>query len=91
MNKLIATAILGCTLALGAISGNAFANETSSEEVIARQKTKFIGIDLDNGTVYYNGKNSGRYCIYKTREVYNRRTGYFELRRTRRCGRGLYL
>jgi hypothetical protein len=48
-------------------------------------------VSLDNGAVTYNGRNSGRYCVYRTVEVYNTRTGYFELRRLRRCGGGLYL
>ena len=52
---------------------------------------EFLGVDLDNGGVYYNGRNSGRYCVYRTVEVFNRNTGYVEARRMRRCGRGLYL
>lgn len=52
---------------------------------------EFLGVDLDNGGVYYNGRNSGRYCVYRTVEVFNRDTGYVEARRMRRCGRGLYL
>lgn len=52
---------------------------------------EFLGVDLDNGGVYYNGYNSGRYCLYRTVDVYNRYTGYVEARRVRRCGRGLYL
>ncbi|KQT59798.1 hypothetical protein ASG52_20090 [Methylobacterium sp. Leaf456] len=52
---------------------------------------EFIGVDLDNGGVYYNGRNSGRYCLYRTVEVFNRYTGYVEARRVRRCGTGLYL
>lgn len=52
---------------------------------------EFLGVDLDNGGVYYNGRNSGRYCLYRTVEVFNRSTGYVEARRVRRCGRGLYL
>ncbi len=56
-----------------------------------RGSQEFIGVDLDNGGVYYNGRNSGRYCLYQTVEVFNRATGYIEPRRVRRCGRGLYL
>jgi len=56
-----------------------------------RGNQEFIGVDLDSGGVYFNGRNSGRYCVYRTVEVYNRYTGYFEARRARRCGRGLYL
>lgn len=56
-----------------------------------RGNQEFIGVDLDNGGVYYNGRNSGRYCLYRTVEVFNRDTGYVEARRVRRCGRGLYL
>ena len=52
---------------------------------------EFLGVDLDNGGVYYNGRNSGRYCLYRTVDVFNRYTGYVEARRVRRCGRGLYL
>lgn len=58
---------------------------------VSRSDQKFIGVDLDNRTVYYNGRNSGVYCIYQTVPVYNRYNGYYENRRTRRCGRGLYL
>ncbi|MFY9290567.1 MAG: hypothetical protein WAP03_07710 [Methylorubrum rhodinum] len=56
-----------------------------------RGNQEFIGVDLDNGGVYYNGRNSGRYCLYRTVEVFNRTTGYVEARRVRRCGTGLYL
>jgi len=52
--------------------------------------SQFIGIDLDNGHTYYNGRNSGVYCLYRTVRVYNTYTGYYEWRRVRRCGRGLY-
>ena len=37
-----------------------------------RGNQEFIGVDLDNGGVYYNGRNSGRYCLYQTVEVFNR-------------------
>ncbi|MEE7505983.1 hypothetical protein [Methylobacterium mesophilicum] len=63
----------------------------AQEEPPQRGNQEFLGVDLDNGGVYYNGRNSGRYCVYRTVEVYNRYTGYFEARRARRCGRGLYL
>ncbi|GAB6844033.1 hypothetical protein HNR00_004517 [Methylorubrum rhodinum] len=56
-----------------------------------RGNQEFIGVDLDNGGVYYNGRNSGRYCLYRTVEVFNRYTGTIEARRVRRCGTGLYL
>lgn len=56
-----------------------------------RGNQEFIGVDLDNGGIYYNGRDSGRYCLYRTVEVFNRVTGYIEPRRVRRCGRGLYL
>lgn len=56
-----------------------------------RSDPKFLGIDLDNGGVYYNGRNTGNYCIYRTIPVFNVYTGYMEYRRVRRCGRGLYL
>ena len=52
---------------------------------------KFIGIDQDNGNVYYNGRNSGRYCVYRTVERFNRLTGYMENHRVRHCGHGLYV
>jgi hypothetical protein len=58
---------------------------------MSQSDQKFLGIDLDNRTVHYNGRNSGVYCIYQTVPVYNRYNGYYEQRRTRRCGRGLYL
>ncbi len=88
MKKFIATSFVGALIALGSFSMPASAGDQPSGE---RNGSKFIGIDLDNGAVYYNGRNSGRYCVYRTVERYNRRTGYFELRRVRRCGRGLYL
>lgn len=56
-----------------------------------RGNQEFIGVDLDNGGVYYNGYDSGRFCVYRTVDVFNRYTGYVEARRVRRCGRGLYL
>ncbi|MGX9978684.1 hypothetical protein ACN9MF_02280 [Methylobacterium fujisawaense] len=56
-----------------------------------RGNQEFIGVDLDNGGVYYNGHDSGRFCVYRTVDVFNRYTGYVEARRVRRCGRGLYL
>jgi hypothetical protein len=56
-----------------------------------RGNQEFIGVDLDNGGVYYNGHDSGRFCVYRTVEVFNRYTGYVEACRVRRCGRGLYL
>lgn len=77
-------------LAMGALAP-ALAQEARRPVGVDRAEGKFIGIDLDNRTVYYNGRNSGRYCIYKTQPVYNRATGYVEYHRFRRCGRGLYL
>lgn len=56
-----------------------------------RSNQEFLGVDLDNGQVYYNGRDSGRFCLYRTVDVFNRYTGYVEARRVRRCGRGLYL
>ena len=52
---------------------------------------RFIGIDQDNGNIYYNGRNSGRYCVYRTVQHFNRMTGYMEDRRIRHCGRGMYV
>lgn len=62
-----------------------------AQEPAPRGQPEFLGIDLDNGGIYYNGRNSGRYCVYRTVDVFNRFTGYVEARRVRRCGRGLYL
>lgn len=62
----------------------------ASAQTAPRADAQFIGIDLDNGSIYYNGRNSGRYCLYQTVRVFNRYTGYYENRRARRCGRGLY-
>jgi hypothetical protein len=90
MSKIITSAIVGVLITLGSLTAPAMAGDGPSN-LGNRNGSKFIGIDLDNGTVFYNGRNSGRYCVYKTVEVYNRRTGYFEWRRVRRCGRGLYL
>ncbi|AZO77786.1 MULTISPECIES: hypothetical protein [unclassified Bosea (in: a-proteobacteria)] len=54
-------------------------------------KDEFLGVDLDTGRTYYDGRNDGKYCLYKTVRVFNRYTGYYEHRRVRRCGRGLYM
>lgn len=64
---------------------------SAGEGAPMRGGQEFIGVDLDTGGVYYNGRNSGRYCLYRTVEVFNRSTGYVEARRVRRCGTGLYL
>ncbi|KMO41288.1 hypothetical protein VQ02_05955 [Methylobacterium variabile] len=69
----------------------ALAQQDAAEAAGRRGNQEFIGVDLDNGGVYYNGRNSGRYCLYRTVDVFNRYTGYVEQRRVRRCGRGLYL
>ncbi|MFF8799573.1 MULTISPECIES: hypothetical protein [unclassified Methylobacterium] len=66
-------------------------SQEAAGEPASRGNQEFLGVDLDNGGVYYNGRNSGRYCLYRTVEVFNRYTGYVEARRVRRCGRGLYL
>ena len=84
--------IVAAGLALSAAfaaTGPAFAQEAAGAG--GRADPEFLGIDLDNGGVYYNGRNSGQYCLYRTVQVFNRYTGYPELRRVRRCGRGLYL
>lgn len=67
------------------------AHPVRAEEAAPRGNQEFVGVDLDTGGVYYNGRNSGRYCLYRTVDVFNRYTGYVEARRVRRCGRGLYL
>jgi len=64
-----------------------FAGDGAAQQ---RNDPKFLGIDLDNGSVYYNGRNTGNFCIYRTIAVYNVYTGYVEYRRVRRCGHGLY-
>ncbi|MFC3690872.1 hypothetical protein [Chenggangzhangella methanolivorans] len=79
------TLVLAAGLAACAIG---LASPASAET--GRADAQFIGIDLDNGSIYYNGRNSGRYCLYQTVRVFNRVTGYYERRRARRCGRGLY-
>ncbi|MDP4022890.1 hypothetical protein Q8W71_09675 [Methylobacterium sp. NEAU 140] len=78
---------------LGAgLLGPAQAREPFTEDAAPpRGNPEFLGVDLDTGGVYYNGRNSGRYCVYRTVDVFNRYTGYVEARRVRRCGRGLYL
>lgn len=85
MNKVMILALVGAGL-LGGAPG-ALAQEDAPQPA----NQEFLGVDLDNGGVYYNGRNSGRYCLYRTVEVFNRITGYVEARRVRRCGRGLYL
>ena len=87
MTKMTILALVGASL-FGAAQP-ALAQEPTGSGHAGNQE--FLGVDLDNGGVYYNGRNSGRYCVYRTVEVYNRYTGYFEARRARRCGRGLYL
>jgi hypothetical protein len=83
------SAIASPALAQGTDSG---LNDLRSQKPgVSQSDSKFIGIDLDNRRVFYNGRNSGVYCIYQTVPVYNRFNGYYENRRTRRCGRGLYL
>ena len=85
MMAIVAAAFLGAATP-------AAADEGSADGPGAGGATKeFLGIDLDTGGVYYNGRNSGRYCVYRTVEVFNRATGYLELRRLRSCGRGLYV
>ncbi len=79
-------AILAAALAAGIVAAPAQAQQQPGAG-----RPEFLGIDLDNGAVYYNGRDSGRYCVYRTVEVYNTRTGYIEPRRVRRCGGGLYL
>jgi hypothetical protein len=69
----------------------AAAPAAAQEEPAKKANPQFLGIDLDNGSVYYNGRNSGVYCLYRTARVFNAYTGYYEWRRVRRCGRGLYL
>lgn len=87
MTKTTILAVLGAGLI--ATAAPALAQDGGSGA--GRGNQEFLGVDLDNGGVYYNGTNSGRYCIYRTVEVFNRYTGYVEARRVRRCGRGLYL
>lgn len=82
---------LALSLALGLSLVSAPASAQSAGETSGRANPEFLGIDLDNGSVYYNGRNSGNYCLYRSVQVYNRYTGYPEWRRVRRCGRGLYL
>jgi hypothetical protein len=79
---------LAVLIALAGFVGPVFAGDGIPQQ---RSDPKFLGIDLDNGTVYYNGRNTGRFCIYRTVSVYNYYTGYIQYRRVRRCGRGLYL
>jgi hypothetical protein len=82
------------TLVLGAVMVGSFGGASlpaEAQQVGGRARPEFLGIDADNGSVYYNGRNSGRYCVYRTVERFNRRTGYMEARRVRNCGRGLYV
>lgn len=87
MFKTIVAGLAFTVVGLVAVTGAASAKSERSDKA----QGQFIGIDLDNGNVYYNGKNSGVYCLYRTIRVFNKRTGYVELKRARRCGRGLYL
>ena len=82
---------LSAALALGACLATAVPAAAQTASAPPTNQSQFLGIDLDNGAVFYNGRNSGRYCLYRTVEGYNTRTGYAEQRRVRRCGRGLYL
>ena len=82
------TVIAAAFVAAAALGFAAPASAQSAPK--GRADAQFIGIDLDNGSIYYNGRNSGRYCLYQTVRVFNRYSGYYENRRARRCGRGLY-
>ncbi|MGU3496146.1 hypothetical protein ACLBXM_19060 [Xanthobacteraceae bacterium A53D] len=82
-----ALALLALSLATMGLSTPAAAQTGRTEKA----NPQFLGIDLDTGRAYYNGRNSGVYCLYRTVRVFNTYTGYFEHRRVRRCGRGLYL
>ncbi len=86
MNKNFAAAF-AALIALAGFAGPAFAADGIPQQP---NDPKFLGIDLDNGAVYYNGRNTGNYCIYRTIRVYNYYTGYIEYQRVRTCGRGLY-
>jgi hypothetical protein len=89
---MIKFAFAAALIGLCAVVGPAFAQDSAPSDPGAQQSDqKFLGIDLDNRTVYYNGRNSGVYCIYQTVPVYNRYNGYYEQHRVRRCGRGLYV
>ncbi len=88
MLKTAFAGLAAITLCLGAMTATASAEDGT--QIRDKAATQFLGIDLDNGRAYYNGRNSGVYCLYKTVRVYNSYTGYFEWRRARRCGRGLY-
>lgn len=81
-------AVFGATIVLAGIALPAVAEDRQPQQ---HNDPKFLGIDLDNGSAYFNGRNSGRFCIYQTIPIYNPYTGYFEYQRVRRCGRGLYL
>jgi len=81
-------AAFAALIALAGFAGPVFAGDRATQQ---RSDPQFLGIDLDNRTVYYNGRNSGYFCIYRTIAGYNVYTGYIEYRRMRRCGRGLYL
>lgn len=86
---MIRTALTGmtfATLGFAAMMAPALAEPPRGDKA----DTQFLGVDLDTGRTYYDGRNDGRYCLYRTVRVFNINTGYFELRRLRRCGRGLY-
>ncbi|TGE01990.1 hypothetical protein EU555_03460 [Methylobacterium nonmethylotrophicum] len=76
---------------LGLLCGTAPALAQQDGGNERRGDQEFIGIDLDTGGIYYDGRDSGHYCLYRTIEVFNRLTGVIEPRRVRRCGRGLTL
>jgi hypothetical protein len=86
MNRNFAAAF-AALVALAGFAGPVFAGDGVPQR---RNDPKFLGFDLDNGTVYYNGRNTGNFCIYQTVAIYNLHTGYIEYRRVRRCGHGLY-
>jgi len=71
--------------ALSLVAAPAFAQGAKG-----KGNNEFLGVDMDTGRTYFDGRNDGKYCLYKTVRVYNRYTGYHENRRVRRCGRGLY-
>ena len=85
------TAMLKIAIAAAGFAALSLAAAPAFAQGGKKGKDEFLGVDLDTGRTYYDGRNDGKYCLYKTVRRFNRYTGYWENRRVRRCGRGLYM
>ncbi len=77
---LAAAVLLCCTVPVFAQDGEAHGSRGNQE---------FIGVDLDNGGVYFNGRDSGVTASIARSRSSNRATGYIEPRRCAGAGAAL--